>query len=368
MNASQTSMLGETVRPSLRSAVVGLPGYVPGRRAQGADVAALASNENHHEPLPSVAAAVAEAAGRMNRYPDMGAVELRERIAAQLSVTAEEVAVGPGSVGVLQQIITGLCDAGDEVVFAWRSFEAYPILVELAGAVPVRVPLDAEEGHDLDSMAAAVTERTRVVLLCTPNNPTGVPIAHERIEAFLRGLRRDVLVVIDEAYVEYAEDGSGPDSLALYREFPNVCVLRTFSKAYGLAGLRVGYAVASPDIAEGLRRTAIPFGVTALAQQAAIASLDAEAGMRERSAGVKRERGRLQEALRALGWTVPESQGNFVWLRTGDELRTSLLEAFEAAGVMVRGYAGDGVRITVADSASTDRVIRVLNGITPPRH
>ena len=160
--------------------------------------------------------------------------------------------MGPGSVGVLQQIITGLCDAGDEVVFAWRSFEAYPILVELAGARPVRIPLDDAEGHDLDAMAAAVTDRTKVILLCTPNNPTGVPISHDRLEAFLQAVRSDVLVVIDEAYVEYADAGSGPDSLALYRRYPNVCILRTFSKAYGLAGLRVGYAITTAAIAEGL--------------------------------------------------------------------------------------------------------------------
>jgi histidinol-phosphate aminotransferase len=193
--------------------------------------------------------------------------------------------VGPGSVGVLQQIITGLCDAGDEVIFAWRSFEAYPILVELAGARPVRIPLDEAEGHDLDAMAAAVTDRTKVILLCTPNNPTGVPISHDRIEAFLQSVPSSVLVVIDEAYVEYADAGSGPDSLALYRRYPNVCVLRTFSKAYGLAGLRVGYAVAAPAIAEGLRRTALPFAVSALAQKAAVASLDAGEEMEARVSG-----------------------------------------------------------------------------------
>ncbi|VXC52052.1 hypothetical protein ARTHRO9AX_80136 [Arthrobacter sp. 9AX] len=172
--------------PTLRAAVTGLPSYVPGRRSAGTDIAALASNESHYEPLPAATAAVVAAAGAMNRYPDMAAVELRERIARHLGVTAEEVAVGPGSVGVLQQITTGLCNAGDEVIFAWRSFEAYPILVELAGARPVRVPLDHLEGHDLDAMAAAVTDRTRVILLCTPNNPTGVPISHDRLEAFVR--------------------------------------------------------------------------------------------------------------------------------------------------------------------------------------
>ena len=245
-------------------------------------------------------------------------------------------------------------------MFAWRSFEAYPILVELAGARPVRIPLDHLEGHDLDAMAAAVTDRTKVILLCTPNNPTGVPISHDRIEAFLGTVRSDILVVIDEAYVEYAEAGSGPDSLALYRRFPNVCILRTFSKAYGLAGLRVGYAVASPAIAEGLRRTALPFAVSALAQKAAVASLDAGEEMEARVAAVRQERSRMAAQLEAQGWKLQPSQGNFLWIRADEELLARLVEGFNGAGIMVRAYQGDGVRITVADPASNDRVLRLL--------
>lgn len=361
MTSDQLVAVPETAVPALRGAVAGLPSYVPGRRSAGADIAALASNESHYEPLPAAVAAVAAAAGTMNRYPDSAAVELRERLARHLGVTAGEVAVGPGSVGVLQQIITGLCDAGDDVVFAWRSFEAYPILVELAGARPVRVPLDVAEGHDLDAMAAAVTDRTKVILLCTPNNPTGVPISHERIEAFLQSVRSDVLVVIDEAYVEYAEAGSGPDSLALYRRYPNVCILRTFSKAYGLAGLRVGYAVAAPSIAEGLRRTALPFSVSALAQKAAIASLDAGEEMEVRVSAVREERVRMAAELEAQGWKLQPSQGNFLWIRAGEHLLAKLVAAFDAAGIMVRAYQGDGVRITVADPDSNDRVLRLLD-------
>lgn len=358
MTSDQLVAAPETALPTLRGAVTGLPPYVPGRRGSGADIAALASNESHYHPLPAAIDAVAEAAGRMNRYPDMAAVELRERLARHLGVTAEEVAVGPGSVGVLQQIITGLCDAGDEVVFAWRSFEAYPILVELAGARAVRVPLDDAEGHDLDAMAAAVTDRTKVILLCTPNNPTGVPISHDRLEAFLQTVPSGVLVVIDEAYVEYAD--AGPDSLALYRRYPNVCILRTFSKAYGLAGLRVGYAVADPAVAEGLRRTALPFGVSALAQKAAIASLDAGEEMEARVSAVKLERARMAAELAAQGWKLQPSQGNFLWIRADGELLATLVDAFDNAGILVRAYQGDGVRITIADPASNNRVLRLL--------
>src|SRR6478735_1376889 len=322
MTSDQLVAVPETALPALRGAVAGLPSYVPGRRSAGPDIAALASNESHYDPLPAAVAAVAEAAGRMNRYPDVAAVELRERLARHLAVTAEEVAVGPGSVGVLQQIITGLCDAGDEVVLAWRSFEAYPILVELAGARPVRIPLDDAEGHDLDAMAAAVTARTKVILLCTPNNPTGVPISHERIEAFLRSVRSDILVVIDEAYVEYA--------------------------------------VAAPDIAEGLRRTALPFSVSALAQKAAIASLDAGEEMEARVTAVKQERARMAAQLEAQGWKLQASQGNFLWIRADEMLQARLVAALDRAGILVRAYQGDGVRITVAGPASNDRVLRVL--------
>jgi histidinol-phosphate aminotransferase len=364
MTRDQLLTAPETALPTLRDAVAGLPPYVPGRRSAGTDTAALASNESHYEPLPAAAAAVAAGAGTMNRYPDMAAVELRERIARHFGVSAEEIAVGPGSVGVLQQIITGLCDAGDEVIFAWRSFEAYPILIELAGARPVSIPLDGAEGHDLDAMAAAVTARTKVILLCTPNNPTGVPISHERIEVFLQSVRSDILVVIDEAYVEYAEAGSGPHSLALYRQYPNVCILRTFSKAYGLAGLRVGYAVAAPAIAEGVRRTALPFSVSALAQKVAIASLDAGDEMEARVAAVRQERERMAAQLQAQGWKLPASQGNFLWIRADDDLCAKLVDGFDRAGILVRAYQGDGVRITVASPASNDRVLRVLEAHT----
>ncbi|MGX5358400.1 histidinol-phosphate transaminase [Kocuria sp. KH4] len=351
---------GPSAEPPLRPVVARLPGYVAGRRASGELTAALASNESHYDPLPSVLADVREAAGRMNRYPDLGAVELRERIAAFLGVRPEEVAVGPGSVGVLQQILGATCGPGDEVVLAWRSFEAYPILVSLTGATAVPVPLTADEGHDLDAMAAAVTDRTRAVLVCSPNNPTGTAVPHAALERFLAAVPPHVLVVVDEAYVEYVDEEAPLDALALFRAHPNVCVLRTFSKAYGLAGLRVGYAVAHEGLAEGLRRVALPFGVSTVAQRAAIRSLDAADELRERAAAVAAERGRVTGALRAAGWAVPPSQANFLWLRAGETLRAALTEAFDRADVLVRAYPGDGVRITLADPATNDRVLAVL--------
>ncbi|MFB2555760.1 histidinol-phosphate transaminase [Herbiconiux liangxiaofengii] len=355
--------------PRPRASVLDLPAYVAGRRAESELTAALASNESHHPPLPAVLDVLAHSSASVNRYPDPSATALRERLAETLGVSVDETVVGPGSTGVLQQIVTSLCDPGDEVVFAWRSFEAYPILTRLAGAVPVPVPLLADEGHDLDAMAAAVTERTRVVLLCSPNNPTGVSLGAKAVEWFLQRVPSSVLVVIDEAYVEYSEGGAAGrvDSIALFHRHPNVCVLRTFSKAYGLAGLRVGYAVAAPLVADGLRRSGMPFAVSALAQRAALVSLTAEASaqMRARVAEVVAERGRVVAVLRDRGWRVPDSSANFVWLRMPDAAREALVELLAAHHILVRGYPGDGVRISLADRASNDRVLAVLAGLDP---
>jgi histidinol-phosphate aminotransferase len=344
--------------PRLRAAVSGLPAYVAGRKATGAQVAALASNESHYPPLPAVLEAIAVASERVNRYPDMASTALRQRLAERNGVGIDEIAVGPGSVGVLAQLIAALCDPGDDVVFAWRSFEAYPILCQIAGATAIRVPLTPDEHHDLPAMAAAITDRTRAVLLCSPNNPTGTAISLEELEAFLETVPTSVLVVLDEAYREFADNDL--DTVAVYREYPNLCLLRTFSKAHGLAGLRVGYAIARPEIADGLRRTQVPFSVSSVAEAAALAALDADDEVAERVATIVAERPRVEAAARALGWDVPAGEANFCWLRTGDAERESLVAAFEAAGIMVRGYAGDGVRVTLADAESNDRVLAVL--------
>lgn len=344
--------------PRLRAAVDALPAYVAGRKATGADVAPLASNESHYPPLPKVMDAIASAAGRVHRYPDMATTTLRRRLAEVNGVDLGEVAVGPGSVGVLSELIAALCDAGDDVVFAWRSFEAYPILCQIAGANAIRVPLRPDESHDLPAMLSAITPRTKVVLLCSPNNPTGTAIAPDELAAFLELVPSSVLVVLDEAYREFVT--SELDTLAMYRQYPNLCLLRTFSKAYGLAGLRVGYAIARPEIAEGLRRTQVPFSVSSVAEAAALAALESADEVAERAAAVIAERPRVEAALRELGWTVPDGEANFFWLRCDDAERERLVAAFDDAGVMVRGYAGDGVRVTLADPATNDRVLAVL--------
>ncbi|WP_291045459.1 histidinol-phosphate transaminase [Herbiconiux sp.] len=359
MTASSPSLL-----PPARGVVRAVPPYVAGRRASTATTAALASNESHYPPLPSVLEEVARAAAELHRYPDNGALDLREELATSLSVSADEVVpgqvvVGAGSTGVLQQIITAHCDAGDEVVFAWRSFELYPLLVQLAGAVPVPVPLDPFDRHDLAAMSAAVTDRTRVVLVCNPNNPTGTALSPAELEAFLAAVPPHVLVVLDEAYLEYSSAGP-TDAIGLLRRHPNVCVVRTFSKAHGLAGLRVGYAVAAEPVADALRRAGMPFTVSALAQRAAIASLAARDELQERVALVRSERARVLAALRALGFTAPDSETNFVWLRLGDTGRERALGLLAEADILARGFAGDGLRITLADPATNDRVLATL--------
>lgn len=346
--------------PAPRAAITALPPYVPGRRASSELTAALAANESHFPPLPGVAAGLDAALRRVNRYPDATAADLRAAIAARHGVAVDGVVVGPGSLGVLQQIVTAMCEPGDEIVFAWRSFEAYPLVAAVAGARAVTVPLLADDAHDLDGMAAAVGERTRIVLLCSPNNPTGVALTHDAVERFLRRVPAHVLVVLDEAYAEFVTDPAAVQGPALLRRHPNVCVLRTFSKAYGLAGLRVGYALADPAVADGLRRAGLPFAVSSVGQQAALACLDAGAELDERVAAVAGERDRVEAAVRAHGWQVPTGQANFLWLRVDEGQRTELVDAFHAADILVRGYPDAGVRVTLADPATNDRVLAVL--------
>lgn len=345
----------------LREALNLIPSYVPGKPApqrEGFTTYKISSNENPYPPLPSVLSVIAEAASQVNRYPDMSVTALRTAIAEHFGVRLEEVATGTGSVGILGQIMQIACDPGDEVVFAWRSFEAYPIIVGLSGATAVQVPLTADASHDLPAMAAAITERTKVVLVCTPNNPTGPIVTAPDLDSFLAAVPSDVLVVIDEAYVEFGRDPRAADALAVWRSHPNVVVLRTFSKAYGLAGLRVGYAIAHEPIADALRKAAVPFGVSDLAQQAAIASLSAYDELAERVEDLVIERSRVIKALREQGWDVPDSQANFIWLPLGDD-SLAFAEVAAEQGLVVRPFAGDGVRCTIAEVEANDRLIEV---------
>ncbi|MEU7862731.1 histidinol-phosphate transaminase [Nonomuraea sp. NPDC049141] len=340
--------------PRFRSILDTMPAYKPGKAVTSADGRSykLSSNESPYDPLPSVVEAIAEGARQVNRYPDPGAVKLTEAIAERFGVPAEHVALGAGSVTVAQQLFEAVGEPGGEVIYAWRSFEAYPLLADLAGVESVRVPL-AGEDHDLDAMAEAINDRTRMIFVCNPNNPTGTAIREAELVAFLDRVPDDVLVVLDEAYREYVRDEDVPDGLTLYRDRPNVCVLRTFSKAYGLAGLRVGYLVGHEAVASTVRKTIIPFAVNHLAQVAAIASLRAEDELLERVDTVVKERTRVRESLIAQGWTVPLTEANFVWLRLGDRT-LDFAAACAAEGVAVRPFAGEGARVSIGDPEAND--------------
>lgn len=347
-------MVSERNSPYFRAVLAGIPPYTPGKRVVGPDGRSvkLSSNENPFGPLPSVTSAIANAAQEANRYPDSGADELTAELAARFGVPAEHVALGAGSVGILQQLLESTAEPGAEVVYAWRSFEAYPLLTELSGATAVQVPL-ADEAHDLDALAGAVTDRTRMLLVCNPNNPTGTAVREAELTAFLDRIPEHVLVVLDEAYREYVMDPAVPDGLRLYADRPNVAVLRTFSKAYGLAALRVGFLVGHPETAAAVRKTMVPFAVNHIAQAAAVASLHAEDELTARVAATVAERTRVRSALLADGWTVPETEANFVWLRLGADT-AAFAETCAAAGVAVRPFAGEGARISIGTPEEND--------------
>ena len=339
------------IRPDLAT----MPAYVPGRTVPGA--IKLASNEVAEPPAPAVLEAIARAAADGNRYPDLGVVELTGRIADAHGLAPERVAVGCGSVLLCQQLVqlTSL-GPGDEVLFAWRSFEAYPIVTQVGGAQIRTVPLDDGFRHDLDAMAAAITDRTRLVFVCSPNNPTGPAVHRDEFLRFLDAVPADVLVALDEAYAEYVADPDAVSGRPLLDEHPNLVVLRTFSKAYRMAGLRVGYALASAEVATALRKVAPPFAVSSVAQAGAIAALEHSTEILAACADVVHERDRVATALRELGFTVPDTQANFVWLPLGDRAAAFAAHCGERK-VIVRPFQPDGVRVSVSTPQENDQLL-----------
>ncbi len=347
--------------PQPRPNVAEIPPYVAGKPPTprpGMTTYKLSSNENPFPPLPGVVEAATAAAARMNRYPDMGNAELYAALSDRLAVPVEELALATGSVALIYQLVQAFCDPGDEVVFAWRSFEAYPIAVAASAAKAVQVPVLGDGRHDLDAMAAAVTDRTKVVLVCTPNNPTGPAVTQTELDAFLAKVPPQVLVVVDEAYIEFVRMDDAVDGVATYRRRDNVVVTRTFSKAYGLAGFRVGYALAPAPIAGALRAVSLPFGISGVAQAAAVASLEHEPELLERVDALVEERNRVVAGLAAAGWIVPEPQGNFVWFGLGSRT-TEFAAAADEAGIVVRPFAGEGARVSIGETEANDRLIKV---------
>ena len=338
----------------VRADISEIPSYVPGKRL--ADALKLSSNEVAHPPLPAAVAAMAEAAAAANRYPDMGATDLVHAIAKHLKLRPEQVAVGCGSSALCQQLVQITCATGDEVVFPWRSFEAYPIFARVAGATPRPVPLTADHRVDLPALAAAITPATRLVFVCNPNNPTGTTITKRKFEEFMAVVPPTTLVALDEAYFEFVRTQDTPMGTEVVVKHENVVALRTFSKAYGLAGVRVGYAFGNPAIIAALNKVAIPFGVSAVAQAGAIASLAGAAQLLERTNETVSERDRVARAIGAI-----PSEANFVWLPT--KTAATLAQQLANQGVIIRAFP-EGVRITVTDHAEANRFLAAWNSIT----
>ncbi len=353
-----------SIRP--RPVLDTLPAYAAGKppaAVEGLVAYKLASNENPYGPVPAVRETIAEF-DAISRYPDPLATQLRERLAEHLDVPAADIVTGAGSLGALTQIINTFAGARpdgtqDEVIFPWRSFEAYPIVVRTSGAKDVQVPLTEDFRHDLQAMAAAITDRTRVILLCTPNNPTGPILTTDEVEDFLAQVPPHVLVVIDEAYLEFIRDEGAVDGIEVYRRHQNVVVLRTFSKAHGLANLRVGYSVSHPHITQYLRVIATPFAVSSLAERSAVASLDHLDQVMERVEKVVSERDRVTQGLKDAGWDVPDTQANFVWLPLG-ERTPEFVAAAERQALSVRGFGTEGVRVSIGEVEANTRFLELV--------
>ncbi len=337
----------------LRPEIMAAAPYRQGKPAP-ADSFKLSSNENPFDPLPEVLEAIAN--GAINRYPDAAATALSDRLAERFGVTRASVHVGSGSVSILAQLIQAAAGPGDEVLYSWRSFEAYPGLVTVAGATSVMVPNTADHRHDLVAMAAAVTDRTRVAIVCTPNNPTGTVVTARDFHSFMAAVPNDLLVLLDEAYVEFVTDSSAINGRDVLGQYPNLVVLRTFSKAFGLAGLRVGYAVGPERILDAARSTAIPLSVTEAAQRAAIAALDVEDKVMARVGVLTERRDELVAAVREQGLPVPVSQSNFFWLPTGADT-VAANDILFAHGIVARALLPEGIRVSIGEAESAEGVL-----------
>jgi histidinol-phosphate aminotransferase len=320
----------------------------------------LASNENPLGPSPKALAAVLAAAARVNRYPDGASFKLRAPLAKRLGISPSQLVFGTGADEIFELLVKCFVGPGDEVVYPWPSFAMYPVVTQGAGGVAVPVPLDGDLVHDLPAMNRAVTPRTRLVLLCNPNNPTGTSFGREALERFVAALPSDVVLAIDEAYADYARRPDFPDSIAWLARRPGTAVIRTFSKIYGLAGLRVGYCAADPELAGYLERARHPFNLNLLAEAAACAALD-DGEHVERTRRVNAEGLRyLGEQLAALGVRTWPSDANFLLAQPGPGAYEALLRQ----GVIVRPLAGfgmpDHVRITVGTSEENERFVKAL--------
>lgn len=336
------------LRPEIEAAVP----YRQGNPAAD-DAFKLSSNENPFEPIPAVLEAIASSA--VNRYPEAAASELRARLAAKFGVELDSVHVGAGSVSILAQLISAAAGPGDEVLYPWRSFEAYPGLVLVSGATSVQVPNTPDHRHDLNAMADAITDRTRVVIVCSPNNPTSTIVTKDEFESFMARVPESVLVILDEAYIEFVTDPSSVNGAELLSRYSNLVVLRTFSKAFGLAGLRIGYAIGPGYILDAARTSGIPLSVTEAGQRAAIASLEHEPELLRRVLAISVLRDAIWQRLIDQGWDLPQPHGNFIWFPTAEGTE-SAVEVFTKHGIVARPL-GDGIRVSIGEEGSVDKLL-----------
>jgi histidinol-phosphate aminotransferase len=342
-----------------RPAVQGLVPYEPGKPVEEvqrelglARCVKLASNEGPFGPFPAAVEALARSVADLNRYPDGGAWRLRHALAERFGVSFEEVAVGAGADGLIDCLSQATLDPGDAIVCGWPSFASYPIDAAKQGAVAVKAPL-REDRYDLDAMLEAVTDRTRLVFVCLPNNPTGTTNTRAELEAFLDRVPEGVLVVVDQAYFEYVDDPDYPDAIEHYKAGRPVAVLRTFSKIYGLAGLRIGYMVASPTVVTAANKVKRAFDVSSAAQEAALASLDDTDELRRRRRLNADSRAQLAAILESAGLSpAGPAVGNFLYVETGADTRP-LFEALLAEGVIVRPLHGFGAPTAIRVSCGT---------------
>ncbi len=334
----------------------------------GEDVAMLASNECPFGPVPEVLEAVQQAMLGANRYPDPSYSPLRSALSDRYGIAPERIALGNGSCDILLAAGEALLEPGAEVVHAWPAFSEYPHLAAASGARAIRVPLDAEDRHDLDAISAEITVATRLVLICNPNNPTSTSVELERIAAFLDRVPRHVCVILDEAYCEFALNlGDPAASVELLREWPNVVLLRTFSKVYGLAALRAGYALCG----DGAFRQAVdlvrqPFHLNAAAQAAAVEALKHQDAVEQRVTETLAARLGLEQQVRDLGLWVAESDANFIWVHLPDQTpEASVTAGLAERGVLVRSGASLGregrLRVTVGTPPENEKFVSALS-------
>lgn len=359
-----------TLADRVKPWVAALQPYVPGKPIEELErelgitgVVKLASNENPLGPSPKAVEAIRAALAGVHRYPDGASFRLRERLARKLGVEPAQLVFGCGADEILELVAKTFLGPGDECVFAWPSFAMYPIVTRGMGATPVAVPLDADLVHDLDAMARAVGERTRVVFVCNPNNPTGTSVGAAAFERFAAALPDDVLLVVDEAYVDFASRPDFPDAIAWVRRQPGTLVVRTFSKSVGLAGLRVGYGVGDPALAGWLERARHPFNVNVLAEAAALAALDDDEHLARTLRTNAEGLATLRRELGALGIPVWPSEANFLLAKPGPGAYERLLRE----GVIVRPLGGFGmpehVRITIGLPEENERLVKALRRI-----